>query len=186
MMHQAWCSTEVPYCFSRSSIKFQGHTGWKIDYLNPISVRLLGRWQLTNPLDLPSCCMKTILFWFPFHLDTNALPSLSKMLLSFIAPCFVISRWTWSKVIQKFLLWLWQLRFWRVWQGVRQRPWPLILRGTPSQKMTSIHLAAVAVTVMMVSAGLRVCTHVLPCVYERDRQREREKKCIVLLWTSTA
>ena len=31
MMHKAWCSIEkVPYCFSRSSIKFQGHTGWKI------------------------------------------------------------------------------------------------------------------------------------------------------------
>ena len=38
-----------------SSIKFQGHTGWKIDYLNPIWVRLLGRSQLSNPSDLPCC-----------------------------------------------------------------------------------------------------------------------------------
>ena len=31
MMHKAWCNLEeVPYNFSRSSIKFQGHTGWKI------------------------------------------------------------------------------------------------------------------------------------------------------------
>ena len=30
MMHQAWSSIEeMPYCFWRSSIKFQGHTGHK-------------------------------------------------------------------------------------------------------------------------------------------------------------
>ena len=29
-MHKAWCSIEeVPYYFFRSSIKFQGHAGWK-------------------------------------------------------------------------------------------------------------------------------------------------------------
>ena len=53
MMHKAWCRIEeVHYYFSRSSIKFEGHTGWKID-LNPIWVRLLGRSQLSNPSDLP-------------------------------------------------------------------------------------------------------------------------------------
>ena len=56
MMHKAGCNVkEVPYNFSRSSIKFQGHTGWKIDDLNPIWVRLLSRSQLTNPSDLPCC-----------------------------------------------------------------------------------------------------------------------------------
>ena len=31
MMHIAWCCLEeVPYCFSRSSVKFQGHTALKI------------------------------------------------------------------------------------------------------------------------------------------------------------
>ena len=35
-MHKAWRSIEeVPYCFSRSSIKFHSHTGGKIDDLNP-------------------------------------------------------------------------------------------------------------------------------------------------------
>ena len=54
MMHKAWCSIEdVPYYFSRSSIKFQGHTGWKINDLDQIWVRLLGRSQLLNPSDLP-------------------------------------------------------------------------------------------------------------------------------------
>ena len=54
MMHKAWCNIEeVPYNFSGSSIKFWGHTGWKIDVSNPIWVRLLGRSQLSNPSDLP-------------------------------------------------------------------------------------------------------------------------------------
>ena len=58
MMHKAWSSIEeVPYCFSRSSVKFQGHTGWKIDDLNPIWIRLLGRSQLLNPSDLPCCLL---------------------------------------------------------------------------------------------------------------------------------
>ena len=45
MMQKALSSIEeVPYCFFWSSIKFQGHTGWKIDDLNPIWVRLLTHW----------------------------------------------------------------------------------------------------------------------------------------------
>ena len=36
MMHRAWCSTEeVPHCLSRSSIKFQGHTGQKRQQFSP-------------------------------------------------------------------------------------------------------------------------------------------------------
>ena len=51
---KAWSGMEeVHYCFSRSYVKFQGHTGWKIDDLNPIWVRLLGRSQLSNLSDLP-------------------------------------------------------------------------------------------------------------------------------------
>ena len=55
MMHKAWCSIEeVPYYFSRSSIKFQGHTGWKINDLDQIWARLLISWlQLSNPSALP-------------------------------------------------------------------------------------------------------------------------------------
>ena len=57
MMHKAWCSIEkVPYYFFRSSIKFQGHKGWKSDNLNLIWVRLLRRSQLSNPSDLPFSC----------------------------------------------------------------------------------------------------------------------------------
>ena len=68
MMHKAWCSTEdVPYHFSRSSIKFQGHTGWKIDNLDQIWARLLGRSQLSNPSELP--CFVA----FAFNVLTTAL-----------------------------------------------------------------------------------------------------------------
>ena len=39
MMNKAWRSIEeVPYCFSRSSIKFQGHTAKKIVDFDPNSV----------------------------------------------------------------------------------------------------------------------------------------------------
>ena len=54
MMHNAWCGMEmVPYHFSWSSIKCQGHTGWKIDDLDKILARSLGRSQLSNSSDLP-------------------------------------------------------------------------------------------------------------------------------------
>ena len=48
---QLWNPSDLP-CF-RSCIKFQGHTGWKIDDLDKIWARLLGRSQLSNPSDLP-------------------------------------------------------------------------------------------------------------------------------------
>ena len=54
MMHKAWRRVEeVPYCFLRSSIKFEDHTGQKIDDLNPTWVILLGRSQLSNPSNWP-------------------------------------------------------------------------------------------------------------------------------------
>ena len=62
MIHKAWCGIEeVPYYFSRSYIKFQGHTGWKIDDLDQICARLLGRSQLSNLSDLP-CLRSSIKF----------------------------------------------------------------------------------------------------------------------------
>ena len=54
LMHKAWrYIEEVPYYFLRSFIKFQGHTGWKINDLNPIWIRLQGCLQLSDPSDLP-------------------------------------------------------------------------------------------------------------------------------------
>ena len=48
MMHKAWFSIEeVPYYFSGSSIKFQGHMGWKIDDLNPIWVRFPAEYDIS-------------------------------------------------------------------------------------------------------------------------------------------
>ena len=58
MMHRAWSSTvEVPYCFSRSSVKFQGHTALKIVEFDP-------NWAFPDcntSLNLPmamKCCTK--------------------------------------------------------------------------------------------------------------------------------
>ena len=60
-MHKDGYSLDkVPYCFSRSSIKFLGHMGWKISDLNKVLIKLLGWSQLSNPSDLPclfSCKM---------------------------------------------------------------------------------------------------------------------------------
>ena len=59
----------MPYYFSGSSIKFQGHTGWKIDDLNPIWVRLLGRSQLSNSSDLPCFWLSSWKYRFRWWLD---------------------------------------------------------------------------------------------------------------------
>ena len=67
---QANHQLNMPYYFSRSPIKFQGHTGWKIYDLNQIWLRILGRSQLSNPSDLP-CYLSD------FHVSNSAsfLPS---------------------------------------------------------------------------------------------------------------
>ena len=58
MMHRAWSSTvEVPYCFSRSYVKFQGHPALKIVKFDP-------NWAFpdcNSSLNLPmamKCCTK--------------------------------------------------------------------------------------------------------------------------------
>ena len=60
MMHKASRSIEeVPYGFSRSSIKFHGHTGGKIDDLNPIWDYLAGR-----SYQIPQICLVGL---YPSH-----------------------------------------------------------------------------------------------------------------------
>ena len=52
MMHRAWSSiVEVPYCFSRSSVKFQGHTALKIVEFDPI-------WVFPDSNSSMKCCTK--------------------------------------------------------------------------------------------------------------------------------
>ena len=51
---QKWRSIEeVPNCFSRAFIKFQGHTDWKFDDLDPIWLSYQS--QLSNPSDDLPC-----------------------------------------------------------------------------------------------------------------------------------
>ena len=66
MVHNAWCSIEeVPYCFSRSSIKFQGYItymGKKIDDLNPILS------EITRPVAANKSLRFTLfVFLFYYH-----------------------------------------------------------------------------------------------------------------------
>ena len=58
MMHKAWRSTEeVPYCFSRSYIKFQGHTALKIVEFDPNWAFPDSNSSLNSPMAM-KCCTK--------------------------------------------------------------------------------------------------------------------------------
>ena len=58
MMHRAWSSiVEVPYCFSRSSVKFQGHTALKIVKFDPNWAFPDSNSSLNPPMAM-KCCTK--------------------------------------------------------------------------------------------------------------------------------
>ena len=58
MMHKAWSSIEeVPYCFSRSSVKFQGHTALKIVEFDPNWAFPDCNSSLNSPMAM-KCCTK--------------------------------------------------------------------------------------------------------------------------------
>ena len=58
MMHRAWSSiVEVPYCFWRSSVKFQGHTALKIVKFDPNWVFPDCNSSLNSPMAM-KCCTK--------------------------------------------------------------------------------------------------------------------------------
>ena len=58
MMHRAWSSiVEVPYCFSRSYVKFQGHTALKIVEFDPNWAFPDYNSSLNSPMAI-KCCTK--------------------------------------------------------------------------------------------------------------------------------
>ena len=58
MMHKAWSSTvEVPYCFSRSYVKFQGHTALKMVEFDPNRGFPDSNSSLNSPMAM-KCCTK--------------------------------------------------------------------------------------------------------------------------------
>ena len=58
MMHRAWSSSvEVPYCFSRSYVKFQGHTALKIVEFDPNWAFPDCNSSLNSPMAM-KCCTK--------------------------------------------------------------------------------------------------------------------------------
>ena len=57
-MHTAWCCIEeVPYCFSRSSVKFQGHMAQRIVEFDPNWVFPDCNSSLNSPMAM-KCCTK--------------------------------------------------------------------------------------------------------------------------------
>ena len=57
-MHKAWnCKEEVPYCFSRSYVKFQGHTALKIVEFDPNWAFPDCNSSLNSPMAM-KCCTK--------------------------------------------------------------------------------------------------------------------------------
>ena len=58
MMHRAWSSiVDVPYCFSRSYVKFQGHTALKIVEFDPNWAFPDCNSSLNSPMAM-KCCTK--------------------------------------------------------------------------------------------------------------------------------
>ena len=58
MMHRAWSSiVEVPYCFSRSYVKLQGHTALKIVEFDPNWAFPDSNSSLNSPMAM-KCCTK--------------------------------------------------------------------------------------------------------------------------------
>ena len=80
MMRKAWRSIEeVPYCFSRSPIKFQGYMGKKIDNLIPILSKIT---RLVAAIKSPQICLFGYYIVF-FMLIANAYHELLNGLLVF-------------------------------------------------------------------------------------------------------
>ena len=104
MMHKAWCSIdEVPYYHLRSSIKFQGYTGWKIDGSNlsmiirPVaaikSLRFALFWIRLRLLDgIDNICMI-----FSMCLHTETFSSNRMVYFQFMYVIYVVSRQPSSK-----------------------------------------------------------------------------------------
>ena len=71
MMHKAWSSMEkVPYCFSRSSVKFQGHTAVKIIVFDPNRAFLDCNLSLNSPMATKWCTkLEVALKRFPIVLQ---------------------------------------------------------------------------------------------------------------------
>ena len=64
MMHKAWSNIEgVPYCFSRSSVEFQGHTGQKIADFRTVTWVLINQWLSNDAQSLKQHRRGALLFF---------------------------------------------------------------------------------------------------------------------------
>ena len=89
MMQKAWSSIEkVPYCFSRSSVKFQGHTGQKIADFDPNRAFLDCNSSLNSPMALKWCT----------KLDVTGALLFSEVIHQISRSHGLKNRWFWSNL----------------------------------------------------------------------------------------
>ena len=89
MMQKAWSSIEeVPYCFSRSSVKFQGHTGQKIADFDPNRAFLDCNSSFNSPMALKWCT----------KLDVTGALLFSKVIHQISRSHGLKNRWFWSNL----------------------------------------------------------------------------------------
>ena len=75
IIRKAWCSLEeVPYCFLRSSIEFQGHTGQKIANFDPNRAFPDCNFSFNSQMDLKWCtktkCLISLQLYFQLFVVT--------------------------------------------------------------------------------------------------------------------
>ena len=104
MMHRAWSSiVELPYCFSRSYLNFQGHTALKIVEFDPNWAFPDCNSSLNSPMAM-KCCTKleTAKLVFEGHPSNFKVTRLKKLSILTRIECFWtvtqiwIHQWVWN------------------------------------------------------------------------------------------
>ena len=106
MIHKAWwCLGEVPYCFSRSSVKLQGHTGQKIADFDPSWAFLDCNWSFFTAIKSLRFALflyarlknGRIMLWQCLFVRPSVSPSVRPSVRpsfpDFFSTCFEISIW---------------------------------------------------------------------------------------------
>ena len=109
MMHKAWSNTEeVPYSFSRSSVKLQGHTGQKITEFDPNWAFPDCNLSLNSPMATEWCInlawsnIEEVPIVFQGHLSSFKVTQDNKSPILTLIQCFrtvslvLIHRWLWN------------------------------------------------------------------------------------------
>ena len=123
MLHKAWNSKgEMPYCFPRSSIKFQGHTVQNITDFDP-------NWAFLDYR--PVAAFKSLRFAL-FFIQNNFLigcthyPESSMLLITLMCPLTGCSPWSGVHLVSAqhddVIKWKHFLRYWPFVRGIHRSP----------------------------------------------------------------